>query len=223
MQNADDVLVETSKLNPLSLYAVMKRESEIALTKMADESFAPVMFRMSTLYGMPQFGGRMRFDLVVQIMCANAHFKKLVQVWGGEQWRPLLHVNDAARAYVCGLQAPLDAIRGQSFNIGVTKENYQITQVAEIVQKYFGGDIDDNMGKDKRDYKVNADKAASVLGFEGKLTVEDAVKDMKKAFDEGRFLNYQDPKFHNVKEELVFFSAERRATHHLSVGDDMGL
>ncbi len=100
---SDEILDERSALNPVSLYARSKIASEKVLRKMADDRFAPVILRFGTIYGL---SGRTRFDLVVNLLAAKALIDKQITVFDGDQWRPFVHVDDAAQAVFKVLEAP---------------------------------------------------------------------------------------------------------------------
>ncbi|MCK5282656.1 MAG: NAD-dependent epimerase/dehydratase [Nanoarchaeota archaeon] len=170
----DNILCENSSLNPVSLYARTKIDAEKEILNMADNVFRPTVLRKSTLYG-PSL--RMRFDLVVNILTAKAVRDKKIDIFGGSQWRPLVHVEDAADAYISCLEAPLDKVGGQVFNVGSSKQNYQIIQLGNLVKRKYP-DINVNVKEgevDKRDYKVSFDKIESEIGYSVKKTVEGAI------------------------------------------------
>ena len=131
-----DLLDENAPLNPVSLYARTKIESEKIILGMGDEYFSPTILRMGTLYG---YSHRMRFDLVVNTMSMKSFVDGKIQVFGGRQWRPLLGVEDAAEVYVRCLEANLQDVGNQVFNVGSDDQNYQIDEVAEIIGTSLGG------------------------------------------------------------------------------------
>ena len=172
----DDILDENSNLNPVSLYARTKIASEKSIMEMANESFSPTILRMSTLYG---YSPRMRFDLVVNTMSMKAYLDNEIQVFGGgKQWRPLLHVKDAAEAYIKCLEAPIDSVGKQVFNVGSQKQNYQIIDLAKIVKENIEGvEIDiEKSTADARDYKVSFKKIEKKLNFIVENNIADSVK-----------------------------------------------
>ena len=113
--NPNTKINEKSQLNPVSLYAEMKLKSEQGILELADENFSPTILRMATLYGLSP---RMRFDLVVNLLTAKAGSDKKITIFGGDQWRPLLHVKDAADAYIRCLDMPIHQIGGDILNVG---------------------------------------------------------------------------------------------------------
>ena len=166
-----DLLDENAPLNPVSLYARTKIESEKIILGMGDEYFSPTILRMGTLYG---YSPRMRFDLVVNTMSMKSFVDGKIQVFGGRQWRPLLGVEDAADVYVRCLEANLQDVGNQVFNVGSDGQNYQIDEVAEIIGTSLGGIpiTRDNSNLDARDYRVSFAKLNQTLGFSTQQTIE---------------------------------------------------
>jgi nucleoside-diphosphate-sugar epimerase/CBS domain-containing protein len=170
-----DLLDETAPLNPVSLYARTKIESEKIILGMGDEYFSPTILRMGTLYG---YSPRMRFDLVVNTMSMKSFVDGKIQVFGGRQWRPLLGVEDAAEVYVRCLEANLQVVGNQIFNVGSDEQNYQIDEVAEIIGTSLGGIsiVRDGSNLDARDYRVSFSKLNQALGFSTRQTIDDAAR-----------------------------------------------
>jgi nucleoside-diphosphate-sugar epimerase len=194
---SDAVLNEKSQLAPLSLYARTKVASEKVLLGMADATFTPLIVRFATIHGL---SGRTRFDLVVNLLTAKALFDRQITIFGGDQWRPFLHVDDAALAIRQLLHLP--AGRGaEIFNVGSNTENYTIRQVGEIIQKYvpdanlvFRGD-----DKDKRNYRVDFSHIRIMTGFTPNWTVEEGVRQVVQAIQNGYVLDYRDAQYSNER------------------------
>jgi nucleoside-diphosphate-sugar epimerase len=195
---SDQMLDERSELNPVSLYARSKIASEKVLLQMADEHFAPVILRFGTIYGL---SGRTRFDLVVNLLTAKAYVDKEITIFGGEQWRPFLHVDDAAQALLQVLEAPKGLVRNQIFNVGSNEQNFTIRQVGEIVHSFVADAIVVNKGEDvdRRNYWVNFNKINHALGFAPNWTVEQGVEQVLQALRSGRVGDYKDARYSNVK------------------------
>jgi len=199
MQNETE-LTEASSLNPVSLYARSKIQSEEGIMGLIDENFAPTIMRMSTLYG---YSPRMRFDLVVNTMTKTAVADgRIIVHGGGKQWRPILHVEDAAEAYIKCLEAPLDKIKGEVFNVGSSQQNYQIIDIAKAVKKclpqaklVMQGDL-----TDARNYFVSFAKIEAALGYRTKETLERSIERIAKAIKDGEINNVNDPKYYNVED-----------------------
>ena len=190
------LLDEESELKPVSLYAQSKMYSERELLKAADKHFHPVILRFGTLYGLSP---RPRFDLVVNTMTAHAYFNKKITVDGGSQWRPLVHIDDAARACFAALTAPLERVSAQIFNVGDSKENYQIAQIAEVVKSHVPQAEIHHLDtvKDKRDYRVSFAKVNRVMKFTTTHTLPGKVAELVKEFKKGKLKDWKDKKYSN--------------------------
>ncbi|RPI25752.1 MAG: NAD-dependent epimerase/dehydratase family protein [Chloroflexota bacterium] len=208
---SEEKLDERSALNPVSLYARSKIASEKVLLNMADERFAPVILRFGTIYGL---SGRTRFDLVVNLLTAKAVVDRQITIFGGDQWRPFLHVDDAGLAILQVLEAPLPLVRNQILNVGSNEQNYTIRQIGEIIHTVVPDAemVDASTDLDKRNYWVNFHKIRSMLSFEPRWTVEQGVQQVIEAFRSGEVLDYKDARYSNVKfltEEGIFRLARR--------------
>jgi len=210
----DEILTERSRLKPLSLYARTKAASEQVLMSMADNKFAPVILRFGTVYGLSR---RTRFDLVINLLTAKAVVDGEITIFGGNQWRPFIHVEDAALAILKILEAPLSLIRNQIFNTGSNEQNYTIQQVGEIIHSLVPTAKLINMGSDndQRNYRVDFSKLRNTIGFMPQWTVEQGVQQIIEAIKSGKIKDYRDPKYSNVK-----FLREENALHFLSREDD---
>jgi nucleoside-diphosphate-sugar epimerase len=194
---SDQMLDERSQLNPVSLYARSKIASERVLLKMADDRFSPVILRFGTIYGL---SGRTRFDLVINLLTAKSMVDNEITVFGGEQWRPFLHVDDAAQAMVKVLEAPLDLVRNQIFNVGSNEQNYTINEIAEIIHRHAPSArvVHKGADTDRRNYWVNFSKIHKTLDFKAAWTVDQGVDQVIEAITSGRVTNYRDTKYSNV-------------------------
>jgi nucleoside-diphosphate-sugar epimerase len=195
---SDEFVDERSKLAPISLYARTKIESEKLLFSTMSDSFSPVLLRFATVCGMSY---RPRFDLVVNLLAAQATLDKRITIFGGDQWRPFVHVEDVSKATILCLEAPLEVVSGQVFNVGSETGNYRLIQIGDIIKRivpdtvvYVRQNVDD-----QRDYKVSFDKIQRVLGFQASKTVEDAILEIVNAVGSGRIVNYREPQYSNVK------------------------
>lgn len=194
---SDSVLSENSALNPLSFYARSKLASERVLLGMADDTFTPTILRFGTIYGL---SGRTRFDLVVNLLAAKAAFEGRISVFGGDQWRPFLHVDDAALAVTQLLNLPPG--RGADvFNVGSNQENYTIAQVAEIVRSVVPeAELAVEAGnRDQRNYRVNFSKIQIMIEFEPRWTVEIGVRQIVNAIRAGEITDYREMRYSNEK------------------------
>lgn len=195
---SDALLDEHSALNPVSLYARSKIASEQVLLKMAGADFAPVILRFGTIYGL---SGRTRFDLVINLLAAKAVVEGEITVFGGSQWRPFVHVDDAALGVLKALEAPLATVQNQIFNVGSDAQNYTIQQIGEIIQRCVPTAKLLNMGADtdQRNYRVDFRKIRNALQFEPQWTVEQGVKQVLTEIHSGHIVNYREAKYSNVK------------------------
>ncbi|MHA2244571.1 MAG: NAD-dependent epimerase/dehydratase family protein [Candidatus Hodarchaeales archaeon] len=192
-----ELISEESPLNPVSLYARSKKYSEEALLNLKDSNFLPVILRLGTVFGLSP---RPRFDLAVNIMTAKAVCEKKITVIGSDQWRPFLHVNDAAEAFLHVLEAPRAKVAGEIFNVGKNEMNLTFKKLSEIIKSEIS-DCEvmykDLEPKDIRNYNVSFDKIRKRLQFIPKYSLEYGIKELRKALTENRIRNYQNPEFHN--------------------------
>ncbi len=191
-----DLLDENAPLNPVSLYARTKIESEKIILGMGDKYFSPTILRMGTLYG---YSHRMRFDLVVNTMSMKSFIDGKIQVFGGSQWRPLLGVDDAAEVYIRCLEASLQDVGNQIFNVGSDAQNYQIDRVAEIIGTSLGGIpiIKDNSNLDARDYRVSFVKLNRTIGFLPAQTIETEARTIYEKLHSGQIRNPSQKIYYN--------------------------
>jgi nucleoside-diphosphate-sugar epimerase len=194
----DAMLDERSALNPVSIYARSKIASERVLMSMASSDFGPTLLRFGTIYGL---SGRTRFDLVINLLTAKAIVEGKITIFGGDQWRPFVHVDDAALAVMNALESPLSLTGNEVFNVGSDDQNYTIQQVGEMIQRLVPASELISMGSDtdKRNYKVSFDKIRNTLGFKPLWSVEQGVQQVIEAIESGRVTDYQNAKYSNVK------------------------
>jgi nucleoside-diphosphate-sugar epimerase len=180
----DQILDETSDVNPQTAYAECKVKVENDLGKMADTDFEPCFLRNATAYGASP---RQRFDIVLNDLCGLAWTTKEIKLSSdGTPWRPLVHALDMCQAVHQSLIAPADAIRGQKYNVGSSDQNYRVKEIAEIVANEFPGctlSIGTNSA-DNRSYRVNFDKIQKVLpDFKCQWTAQTGAKQMRQVFE----------------------------------------
>ncbi len=195
---SDEILDECSELRPVSLYARSKIASERVLMSLATPDFAPTILRFATIFGL---SGRTRFDLVVNLLTAKAMVEGIIPIFGGSQWRPFLHVDDAALAILKTLEAPLESVREQVFNAGSDELNYTIQQVGEIVQKLRPEAQLVSKGEDTdlRNYRVDFSKIRNRLGFAPRWTLVQGIAQVIEAIHSGSVVDYREPKYSNSK------------------------
>jgi nucleoside-diphosphate-sugar epimerase len=160
----DAILDENATLAPITPYAVSKVKLEEGLSRLADDGFSPVYLRNATAYGVSP---RLRVDIVLNNLVAWAVTTgKIVLQSDGSPWRPIVHAEDIARAFVLFLGAPREKIHDQAFNIGSTSENYRIRELATIVGDTIPGcevTFAEGAGPDPRNYRVSCDKLANAF------------------------------------------------------------
>jgi nucleoside-diphosphate-sugar epimerase len=191
-----NLLDEDSPLNPVSLYARTKIESEKIILDMGDDYFSPTILRMGTLYG---YSPRMRFDLVVNTMSMKSFVDQRIQVFGGRQWRPLLGVEDAADVYIRCLEASLQEVGNRVFNVGSGDQNYRIDEVAEIIGDALGKIpiARDNSNLDARDYRVSFARLEQTIGFRSQQSIQDAARDIFEKLQTGVIRNPSQKIYYN--------------------------
>jgi nucleoside-diphosphate-sugar epimerase len=194
----DETLDERSSLAPLSLYASTKIESERLLLSLVSASFSPVLLRFATVCGLSP---RPRFDLVVNLLAAQAAREGKITIYGGQQWRPFVHVEDVALALIRGLEAPLELVSGEIFNVGSEKGNLRLIELGELIGKVVPG-VEVSVresAEDPRNYRVSFEKMEHVLGFAASKSVEDAVQEIVQAVSSGQITDYRRPQYSNVQ------------------------
>lgn len=189
-------LTEEAEANPQTPYARSKIDFEHALSELADDSFSPTSLRNATAYGVSP---RLRFDIVVNNLCGWAWTTGKIQMSSdGTPWRPLVHVKDISRAFVCALEAPREVIHNQAFNVGSTENNVQIREIAYKVQAQMPACevIFGNSDGDTRTYNVNFDKIETKLpGFsKAQYTIDTAITEF---FDAFKALSLKDADFNS--------------------------
>ncbi|MBK8211017.1 MAG: NAD(P)-dependent oxidoreductase [Rhodospirillales bacterium] len=177
-------LDEAGALNPVTPYGIAKMRAERVISRLADDDFSPTFLRSGTLYGLTP---RIRFDLVVNNLVAWAVTSGGVLLKSdGTPWRPVVHVQDVARAFVAVLRAPRQLVHDEAFNVGRSEENYRIREIAEIVANVVsscGMGFAEGAGPDVRSYRANCSKIARVLpDFRPEWTVRRGVVELCEAY-----------------------------------------
>lgn len=197
----DVVQDETSQVDPRAAYSGSKRAAEKALLEMVGDEFCPVILRKGTVYG---FSHRMRYDLVVNTFIKDALSKGHITVfYGGEMWRPLVDVRDAARAYIAALQAEENLVKGEIFNVSF--QNMRISELALRVREALrdmGIDIDvraDYGYRGVRSYRVSAQKIQRVLNFQPKVGIEESAKNLVEQIERFGYDDFDNPRYYNIR------------------------
>lgn len=181
----DGYLDEMSSFNPVTPYGWSKVLAEAGISALADDTFSPVFLRNATAYGM---SARLRIDLVVNNLVGFGVTRgEVVLKSDGRSWRPLVHIEDIARAVLAVLEAPRDVVHDEVFNVGSTQENYLIRDVATLVGDFLPGTkvvFADGASADMRNYRVDCDKIRDVLpSFEPAWTVPRGIEELTHALE----------------------------------------
>ena len=171
---------EDMSLEPLTDYSKFKAICEEKLIKFKSDNFVVTTLRPATVCG---YSRRQRLDVIVNILTNFAYNKNEIKIFGGSQLRPNININDMSNAYIKIIESRDDQINGEVFNVGL--ENYSVTKLSDIVKKIIGGNIKTTINEtnDNRSYHISSEKISSILNFEFQYSIEDAVKDLKSAFD----------------------------------------
>lgn len=175
---------ETSSLNPVTAYAESKVFVERELALMADDYFTPTFMRNATAYGVSP---RLRLDIVLNDLVARAYTTGQVYIKSdGTPWRPIVHIEDIIGAAICALEAPIEAIHNETFNVGITKENFRIREIAEVVKETVPNchiEFAPGGGPDKRCYRVDCDKIRRALPkFQPRWSLRKGAQQLYDAF-----------------------------------------
>ena len=180
--------VESGPTNPLTVYAEANLAAERDVFALADEGFCVTAMRNATVFGAST---RMRFDLVVNLMTLHAHENGRITVMGGgRQWRPLVHVRDAASAMLTVLTEPAENVCGERFNVGMG--NFQVRTLAMLVRETLPFAVEIIIAPDdpdRRDYQVDFGKLAERTGFTPSTTIEDGVFEIYNSLKYGELEN----------------------------------
>lgn len=197
----DVLLDENSPVDPKAAYSRSKFEAERILLSLMDDNFCPVILRKGTVYG---FSPRMRYDLVVNTFIKDAFIRgALTPFSGGEMWRPMVDVRDAAKAYIMCLQAPEEKVAGQIFN--VVHRNFRISELALRVreglrQADVKADITpDYRYKGVRNYRVSGKKMERILDYRPTVSVEESVVDMVDRIRRFAYTDFDNPRYYNIR------------------------
>jgi nucleoside-diphosphate-sugar epimerase len=177
-------LTETSKTNPISVYAKSTLEAEQQNLSIADNNFSVTSLRNATVFGLST---RMRFDLVVNLMTLTAFQKgRIIVMGGGLQWRPLVHLSDVSKAFSAVISSKNEIINQEIFNIGL--DNFQIKNLAYLIREELPFPVDIDFAPDdadKRDYNVIFRKAYEVLGFKAEVQIKDGIREIYSSLKSG--------------------------------------
>lgn len=207
-----DWLDETSEFNPVTPYGRSKVMVEQEVATLASDDFSPTFLRSGTAYGVSP---RLRFDLVLNNLTAWAFTTGRVFLKSdGTPWRPIVHIEDMARAFLAVLAAPRDLIHNEAFNVGRTQENYQIRQLAEIVGEVVPDsrvEFAEGASADKRNYRVNCDKIYNTLDYKPQWTARQGAQELYEAYNRVglKLEEFEGPRYRRLKHIKSLMEAGR--------------
>lgn len=198
MADTSVLATESHELRPVSLYAETKVGVEQALLAAPARTITATVLRLSTLYGLSP---RMRFDLTVNEFVKELVVQRKLVVFGEQFWRPYVHVRDAARAFQMVLEAPVERVAGQVFNVGDTNENYRKADLLELMSvRIPDADVQRvHKTEDPRDYRVSFARIHEQLGFTVTKRVPDGIDEIATALESGLVENPADSAYYNVQ------------------------
>ncbi len=202
----EENVTEELALEPLTDYSKFKAMCEDVLLKEREPGFTTLIIRPATVMG---YAPRLRLDLSVNILTNLAFHKRQITVFGGEQRRPNLHVEDMSDLYVQSLQWPAEKIDGKIYNAGW--QNLKIREIAEIARQEVGEDVTivTSPTNDLRSYHISSARIQRELGWQPKRTIQDAVRGLVAAFQAGLVPNsLTDPRWFNIKTMQSYLSAK---------------
>jgi len=188
---------EDLPLQPLTDYSKYKAMCEEVLMRERAPGFATLIVRPSTVCG---YSPRLRLDVIVNILTNYAVNERRIKVFGGEQMRPNIHIDDMVRLYKEALEWPDPAIDGKIYNVGY--HNFKVREIAEMVRGVVGKDIEivTTPTDDNRSYHVSSERIRRDLGFAAQRSLEEAVRDLRTAFDANLIPNSMtDDRYYNIK------------------------
>lgn len=189
-------VTEELELNPLTDYSKYKMLCEKILNQYATKDFSVTSLRPATVCGVSP---RQRLDVIVNILTAHAYYHKKINVFGGAQKRPNIHIDDMCEAYLAILKAPIEKVNGEIFNVG--SNNHTVNEIADMVKNITGvTNVSIKPTDDNRSYHINSQKIFEKIGFRCKHSVNEAIADLVKFFSEAQLDDpCQNSLFHNVR------------------------
>ncbi|OZU89269.1 NAD-dependent dehydratase [Virgibacillus indicus] len=184
-QDKDAIADENTKTNPLTVYAKANEQAELGVLPLADDDFSVVVMRQATVYG---YSPRMRFDLAINGMTYGAWENGVIPLMrDGTQWRPMVHVEDTTDVMCLLLEAEANIINGEIFNVGSSRNNYQLGSLAEEIAAALPCEVKIEWygDPDHRSYRVDFTKIEKMLGWQAKFTAADGALQIYQALENG--------------------------------------
>ena len=180
----EDWLTESSAFNPVTPYGISKVRAEQDVSKLADDDFSPTFLRSATAYGVSP---RLRFDLVLNNLVAWAYASGKVHIKSdGSPWRPIVHIEDISRAFKAAMEAPRELVHNEAFNVGRTEENFQVRDIAKVVEQTVPGSTVEfaaGASPDTRCYRVDCSKIQHILpAFKPQWDIRKGAAELYDAF-----------------------------------------
>lgn len=194
---SDMNVTEDLTLEPLTDYSKYKAMCEDVLLEERSPGFETVIVRPATICG---YSPSMRFDLSVHILTKAAVKQGNITVFGGQQYRPHIHIDDMIDAYITLLEAPADKVDGQTFNVGYT--NYTMAELAKMVKSVVGEHVEietQPLNNDPRSYHISSEKIKAVLGWEAKRSIQSAIGEVRDSLTDGRVSNPNDDRYYTIR------------------------
>ena len=191
-------VTENLNLEPLTDYSKFKVECEKILLSYSDDNFVSTILRPATVCGYSQ---RQRLDVIVNILTNHAFNNNVIKIFGGNQKRPNIHINDMAHAYLEIIRARSELVKGQIFNVGF--ENHKVIELGKLVNDIFLNElrVEQLETNDNRSYHISSEKIKKTLGFKPNFTISDAIKDLKYAFQNNLLKNsLKNPLYFNIEQ-----------------------
>ena len=196
----DPNVTEEHPLKPITDYNTYKGKCEPVLKKYLDDNFQGIIIRPATVCG---FSEKMRFDLSVNILTNHAYMNNKISIFGGEQFRPNININDMCRLYEFLIFNNIEKFNGEVFNAGL--QNLKISEIANIVKRVVEDrkkeivELNFVHSDDIRSYRITSDKIQNVLGFKFNFSIEDAVKELCDNFENGNLTDTLNSKYLNIQ------------------------
>lgn len=193
----EDNVTEDLALQPLTDYSKYKAMCEEVLLKKKEPGFVPVILRPATVCG---YSPRLRLDLIVNILTNHAVSNREITVFGGDQMRPNIHIEDMTDIYVKSLEWPDELVDCQIFNAG--HDNQRVLEIAEGVKTIVGEDVSIKTSptNDLRSYRISTERLKNFVGFQPDRTINDAVRDLLRAYESGKIYDpMNNSRYHNIK------------------------